>query len=426
MAATEPAAAAVEAALDRLLSSATFCGAPRLRRFLEVVVRHRLAGDQDQIKEYTVGVEVFERGARFDPRCDAIVRVEALKLREKLAEYYRTEGASEPVTISLPKGGYQPLFHAREGPPAAILDDPDSLCCQTDSLILQSSPAALTRARHMLDCAIGRWPDHADLQVRLTSVTLASIEMELLAPRDGLPILRRAAARAMRLDRRRHDARFYAAVSRIAEAKKTAAVEAVSRSMRAAPRSAAVHYWAASVYAADLRMSDMLMHMDLAVRLQPHALFFQTWRAVALAWAGQTDTAIRHLRHILVVEPSDALASFWLGQICAHTGRHDEARDAAARADALAGTMQALAGRGFVEAMAGQIDAAQAILETLTAAARTQFVPESRIAAIYVALGRLAPAADALRRGQCELDWDLGWARGDQRWIPLRGRLAGF
>ena len=72
-----PPAGAVEAALERVLSSAAFGRSPGLRRFLEFVVRQSVAGEDDRIKEYTIGVEVFARGPRFDPRCDAIVRVEA-------------------------------------------------------------------------------------------------------------------------------------------------------------------------------------------------------------------------------------------------------------------------------------------------------------------------------------------------------------
>jgi hypothetical protein len=96
-----PPSGAVEAALERVLSSAAFSSSPGLRRFLEFVVRQSIAGEDDRIKEYTIGVEVFARGPRFNPRCDSIVRVEAYKLREKLLDYYRTEGSTDPVTISI-------------------------------------------------------------------------------------------------------------------------------------------------------------------------------------------------------------------------------------------------------------------------------------------------------------------------------------
>jgi tetratricopeptide (TPR) repeat protein len=419
-----PPVGAVETALEKVLSSSAFCNSPRLRRFLEFVVRYSLAGHDDRIKEYSIGVEVFDRGPRFDPRCDSIVRVEAFKLREKLLEYYSTEGATDAITVSIPKGNYRPLIQVRETPPAALLDDPQNLCVQAESLILESSPEALGRARYVLECAIERWPKNAELHVMLASAALASIEIESMAPREGIPLLRRAARRALRLDPHSGQAHFYAAVPQVIGPDKTAAMEGVSKALRAAPRSAVAHFWAASVYAADLRMRDMLIHMQLAVRLQPYALFFQTWRAVSLFWAGQPDAAIRHLRDILTVQPSDVLASHWLGQICAYIGRYDEARDAAGHAYEIAGTTETAGGLGFVEALAGRVESAEAILESL--AAETRFVAGSRIAAIHAALGNLPVAASVLGRAQSQGDWHLGWARGDQRWAPLRGKLAGL
>jgi tetratricopeptide (TPR) repeat protein len=419
-----PSIEAVETALEKVLSSAIFCNSPRLRRFLEFVVRYSLAGHDDRIKEYSIGVEVFDRGPRFNPRCDSIVRVEAFKLREKLLEYYRTEGPTDAITISIPKGSYRPLIHVREAPAAALLDDPQNLCVQAESLILQSSPEALARARYILECAIERWPKNPDLHVMLASAALASIEIEAMPPREGIPLLRRAARRALRLDPHSGQAHFFAAVPGVIGVDKTAAMEGVSRALQAAPRSAVAHYWAGSVYAADLRMGDMLIHLQLAVRLQPYALFFQTWRAVSLFWAGQPDVAIRHLRDILTVQPSDVLARQWLGLICAYSGRYDEAREAAAHAHTVAGTTGTAGGLGWVEALAGRVESAEAILESLTA--ETRFVADSRIAAIHVALGNLPAAASALQRAQSQGDWDLGWARGDQRWAPLRGKLAGL
>src|SRR5262245_331882 len=94
----------IERALERVLASPTFSRAGGLRRFLEYVVRETLAGRGDQLKEYTLGVAVCDRGTDFDPRIDTIVRVTAIKLRERLQDYYRGEGAIDPVLISIPKG----------------------------------------------------------------------------------------------------------------------------------------------------------------------------------------------------------------------------------------------------------------------------------------------------------------------------------
>ena len=84
---------------------------------LRYVVDKTLAGEGDQLKEYAVGVEVFERDEQYDPRVDSIVRVEAGRLRTKLDEYYNGEGASSPIRIGLPRGGYSATFEPRAATP---------------------------------------------------------------------------------------------------------------------------------------------------------------------------------------------------------------------------------------------------------------------------------------------------------------------
>src|SRR5829696_5413812 len=83
----------VRAELDRILASKGFASAGRLSKLLRYVVDKTLAGETDQLKEYAVGVEVFERDGNYDPRLDSIVRVEAGRLRSRLDEYYNGEGA---------------------------------------------------------------------------------------------------------------------------------------------------------------------------------------------------------------------------------------------------------------------------------------------------------------------------------------------
>src|SRR5262245_1131878 len=100
----------VRAQLAKILGSRIFIQSERLRRFLRVIVERSLSGDADQIKEYVLGRDVFDRGPNFDPRVDSIVRVEARRLRNKLRQYYQEFGANDPVSISLRKGSYVPVF----------------------------------------------------------------------------------------------------------------------------------------------------------------------------------------------------------------------------------------------------------------------------------------------------------------------------
>lgn len=117
-----PSPGEVRAELDRLIASPEFNIPGRAKKFLRYIVEETLAGRAARIKAYTVGTEVFERDAGFDAQNDPVVRIEAGRLRRALERYYLVAGAADSVTISIPKGGYVPLFEFRAGrqavPPA--------------------------------------------------------------------------------------------------------------------------------------------------------------------------------------------------------------------------------------------------------------------------------------------------------------------
>ena len=119
-----PAPEEIRAELDRVLGADVLAGATRLRRLLKYTVERTLAGDGDELKEYVLGVEVFDRPSSYDPRLDSIVRVEARRLRAKLEEYYRGAGAANPLIISIPRGSYVPVFSERSLPVAAAPGEP--------------------------------------------------------------------------------------------------------------------------------------------------------------------------------------------------------------------------------------------------------------------------------------------------------------
>ena len=111
----EPTADEVREQLARILASEVFANTDRLSRFLRYVVERTLAGESDQLKEYAVGLGVFDRSEQYDPRVDSIVRVEASRLRTKIDEYYRSHDGSDAILIRLPKGSYAPVFERRPG-----------------------------------------------------------------------------------------------------------------------------------------------------------------------------------------------------------------------------------------------------------------------------------------------------------------------
>jgi TolB-like protein/Tfp pilus assembly protein PilF len=113
VAAAVPTGEAVSQTLDKILASSPFHHAESQKAFLRYVVNETLAGRGDQLKEYTIGVEVFQRKETYDPRYDNTVRLKAQKLRWSLAKYYEAEGKDDPVCIGFRSRSYQPVFSFR-------------------------------------------------------------------------------------------------------------------------------------------------------------------------------------------------------------------------------------------------------------------------------------------------------------------------
>ncbi len=101
--------------LRRIFASKQFSGSESLKKLLKYLVTKVLHSELDQIKEYSLGVEVFHRKESFDPRIDTIVRVQVRRLRLKLKEYYSSEGRYETMRIDIPKGCYIPAIYYYSG-----------------------------------------------------------------------------------------------------------------------------------------------------------------------------------------------------------------------------------------------------------------------------------------------------------------------
>jgi hypothetical protein len=113
-------ASARSAQLQRILESRAFRNTEVLKRLLDYLGQKALAGETDNLKEYTVGLGAFGKPDSYDPKMDSSVRVQAGKLRLKLDEYYRTEGTTDVLIVELPKGHFALEFRERDQPAEAI------------------------------------------------------------------------------------------------------------------------------------------------------------------------------------------------------------------------------------------------------------------------------------------------------------------
>ncbi|TGQ71326.1 MAG: hypothetical protein E5V49_07775 [Mesorhizobium sp.] len=105
-----PAAPAVRETLERLLASETFGRSERARKLLRYLVEREQAGEADRLKGFSIAMDVFGKDGDFDPSTDAVVRVQAGRLRELLQHYFANEGVAEPFRIAIPRGGYVPAY----------------------------------------------------------------------------------------------------------------------------------------------------------------------------------------------------------------------------------------------------------------------------------------------------------------------------
>ena len=115
---------ATHAQIQRILQSKAFRTSEIHRTLLSYLADKSVSGTADGLKEYTVGLDVFAKPDSYDPRQESTVRMHVARLRQKLGEYYRTEGIDDPIFVDLPKGGFKLTFEPREVRPEPVVELP--------------------------------------------------------------------------------------------------------------------------------------------------------------------------------------------------------------------------------------------------------------------------------------------------------------
>jgi hypothetical protein len=99
--------------LEIILHSETLRGSEVLRHLLKFLAEKTFSGEADSLKEYTVAIDALQKPSTYNPKHDSTVRIQVSRLRQKLADYYRTEGKSDPIIIDIPKGRFKLVFEPR-------------------------------------------------------------------------------------------------------------------------------------------------------------------------------------------------------------------------------------------------------------------------------------------------------------------------
>ena len=120
--------------IDIIIKSHSLRTSEALCKLLQYLAKQALDHPDAPLKEYQIATEVYGRNANFDPQSDSTIRVQAGRLRLKLAEYYASEGANDPIVVKIPKGSYHLIFEPRVATP------------QPQIVPAKEPPAAETRA----------------------------------------------------------------------------------------------------------------------------------------------------------------------------------------------------------------------------------------------------------------------------------------
>ena len=113
-------AADARAQVERILQSKLFRTSEVLCHLFAYLADKSIEGTGDDLKEYTIGLDALGKPASFDPRQESVVRMHTARMRQKLSEYYRTEGAGDSVIVDMPKGGFKVTFEPRRPVPVLI------------------------------------------------------------------------------------------------------------------------------------------------------------------------------------------------------------------------------------------------------------------------------------------------------------------
>ena len=137
--------------VERIVASPSFIRSPRLCSLLMHLCELALHGRSDEINEQSIGEALFERAPNYDPSIDGIVRSHASRLRQRLEHYFNEEGAHETIRLSIPKGGYTPLFEVHSQPVTeqASVVSTSLLGSPNEAPTVSGDPAASDRYRQL-------------------------------------------------------------------------------------------------------------------------------------------------------------------------------------------------------------------------------------------------------------------------------------
>ena len=428
----------IELTLAAIEASAAFRSSPRHRALLRFLVEHMLAGDVAALKETVIAVAVFGRpAARFDPKQDSIVRVEARRLRGRLHAYYAGEGREAKLRVELPVGSYVPSMLARPGdePMDATMQRALGLVERGEHFLRQAlSKATLETALARFDEALRVAPSLAAAYVGAGRAWFNLATGWHHDPRVAAEHAAEALRRALALEPGHAVAHaLLGAIQNQFERDWPAARRSFERALSLAPQQAFVH----SAYGAHLYMRGELEHAErelaLARRIDPQYVNSRAHMINLRVVQGRTDEAALEIEAMRDIAP-DSLAANGLAGVLA-MARGDTAAAIAIYSElcrAAPDTPECFACLAGAQAAAGDLETAEATLADMHARFPNRIVSPYVLGIVAMRCGRHDDAFALLERADAERDpsalempGDVSFAalHRDPRWLPLVARV---
>jgi tetratricopeptide (TPR) repeat protein len=405
----KPPPALVRAELAQVLGAPLFANAASHQRLLRYLVEHWLAGDTARLKETVLAIEVFQRpAARFDPAADSIVRVEARRLRQRLARHYAAEGAGAALRFELPSGQYQPRVRAHRPlapAPAGLGDEAGELADRGEFFLRLGHEEGCRKALARFEQAAALDPQSPRAHFGVARAWAALAGMTFAAPTPAIDHAEAAAERVLAVAPQHADALALLAGIRHRYALDWPGAQALyARALAAAPGTAFLHHQVAFSLMFVRRFDEAAAELRQARTLDPLNNSVRAHEALLALYRRDFDGAERHLRALLDLQPQ-ALAISLLGYVHLQRGEAALALDCYRQAEALFPQLTIGAiGIAQAQALLGQRAEAQATTERLRVGRAGRYLPPYQLALVAARLGDIDGALALLTRSADERD----------------------
>jgi tetratricopeptide (TPR) repeat protein len=426
---------AVREQLHRILASRAFARSPRISRFLGFVVEQTLAGQDDKLKEYLLGVEVFNRMESFDPRIDSIVRVEARRLRYKLEKYYEMEGQRDEVFIRFRKGCYIPAFTNKrrsEELAANRFDFPAlEIIANTHAFGLYAlgrhnlsrwSADGIAESVSFFTHALTEDPACAGAHAGLATAWTLSALLGLMPARDVMAKAKSSAAEALLLRPTCGEAH---AIQGIATAlfdfEWNEAGPLLTKAITSNPCEGSLRLWYGLWAMLSGKPAEARRELQKAQHAAPTSITAHLAMGFACHLERDTEEALTHYRLAHDLDPSFYAPHLAMGLLLTEQQMFEQAQNALTHASQLSPrNPNVMAVLAYSHAAAGRPDAAHNVLAELNDLSGRQYVAPFARCLAYSGTGQVEQAVQELEKAYDERSSWLGLVRALPVFGPVR------